>query len=133
MIDPEQLSYIAGFLDGEGCFVLGNNWKPSVAVENTYRPVIDMLRSMFGGSVFEVKGKKKNHRTTYRWCVVCDDAVQFCQQIAPFLKEKTEQALILISSAQTKHVPKVGTKLHPEVIEQRQWFRRRLVELKGRL
>ncbi len=129
----EDIAYIAGFLDGEGCFTLGQYWKPCIACENTYRPVIYWLKKQLGGNITPVKGKKKNHRKTYRWAVVCEDAAKVCKVIAPYLHEKAEQAMILIAVHQTMKMPKIGNRLLPEVIKQRNWFKKRLKKLKGRI
>lgn len=129
-ISMEDRIYAAGFLDGEGCFTIGRNWKPVIAVENTYRPVIEWLHKTFGGSLTVCKGRKKNHRTTYRWAVVCKKAVGVCQVITPFLKEKSEQSLLLLAIHQTCQQ---GRKISLELAEERNRLTQRVKMLKGRL
>lgn len=96
--DSSDLAYIAGYLDGEGCFSVGRHWKISIICENTHRPTIEWLHSIFNGSFSaRIFKRKPQWRPTYRWQVVGNDALSVCQIIAPYLREKTEQALLLIA------------------------------------
>jgi hypothetical protein len=100
--DEDGLAYAAGFLDGEGCFTVGRNWKITVTTENTYRPVVEWLHYHFGGSLTRNSTKRKpNHRPLHRWCVVSQDAYKLCLAVTPYLKEKAPQALLLIAIQQT--------------------------------
>lgn len=122
-MDEETLSYAAGFLDGEGCFstyVRGNNYKIVVSCANSNRPVIEWFRTMFGGSICRnaTRIRKPNHRRMFSWCVVSKDAARFCSMIAPYLKEKCEQALLLIAIQHT--MTKGGpNSVSLEIIEER--------------
>ena len=130
-VDEESRSYAAGFLDGEGCFVIGSNRKITVIAENTYLPVINWLQQMFGGSITACKGKKANHRTTYRWCVVSRDAMCVCQTLVPYLREKREQAALLIAFQQT--IGGIGRRVPAEVKVERERLGGMVKALKGRL
>jgi len=114
----DDLMYAAGFLDGEGCFSI-NDHKISVSSENTYKPVIDWLYDIFGGSVNIGTKAKNKWRNTYRWQVCGDNALEVCQILAPILKEKNKQALLLISFQQLQHFTKRGIKVPREIIEER--------------
>lgn len=112
--DEEDLIYAAGFLDGEGCFHVQKHDKISILCSNTYKPVIEWFGKTFGGSVSKSNRKlKENHRTIYTWQVVANDAVKVCQAIAPYLKEKTSQALLLMAIQQLK--TKGGRKITGEL------------------
>ncbi len=105
MYDEADLHYAAGFLDGEGCFTVTNKHycRARVMCENTYRPAIEWLHTTFGGLArFDISGKKTNHRPTHRWVLSDRDAAEFCAVIAPYLREKAEQALLIIAIQQTK-------------------------------
>lgn len=130
-----DLAYIAGFLDGEGCFSTQRNSQASIriTVSNTYKPVLDWLQENFGGNVrphYKNKSKiKKNHRPVYVWDIMGKGAEYLCKIIAPFLKEKTEQALLLIGLAQTKQIAK--RKGVPEEVKlQRERLASKLTKLK---
>ena len=130
-MSQKDLIYAAGFIDGEGCFYLANNRKPAIACENTYKPVVLWLKRMFGGSVTPCKGRKKRHRTTYRWAVVCQDAIKVCRLLIRYLKEKVAQVQVLIAFQKT--VGRPGIRISNIVRKQRIFLSLKLKKLKGRL
>ena len=130
--DEEDLNYAAGYLDGEGCFHISSGRKIAVACETTHKPTILWLQKLFGGSVTHLTKKKKaNWRPTYRWQVVARDALKVCQCLAPRLKEKQEQALMLIGFQQT--MGPIGKPVAAWVKEQRAWFTSKVKEAKKRV
>ena len=104
--DEETLAYAAGFLDGEGCFTVGRHWKITVSCANTNRAVIEWFKATFGGTVSRSSRRRKaNHRICWQWCVVSRGADRVCKWVAPYLKEKAPQALLLLSLQQTMGLP----------------------------
>lgn len=130
--DEETLPYVAGFLDGEGCFSVDEGrWKIRVSCANTNRPIIEWLCRNFGGSFCKnaTRRRKPHHRRTYSWSVVARDASDFCCVVAPYLKEKAEQALLLIAIQQTMGIRR-GRFTPPVILEERRNLSQRLKELK---
>jgi hypothetical protein len=119
----EDLAYAAGFLDGEGCFTattLNRRWKIVVAAENTNRPVIEWLHTLFGGCFSPCRTRRKaNHRLTCRWAATGRDAHRVCAILAPYLKEKAPQALLLIAIQQTMSAPLIGRYINPDILAER--------------
>lgn len=135
MYDEADLQYAAGFLDGEGCFTITNRHycRAKVLCENTYRPVIEWLHKTFGGLVrFDIAGKKANHRATHRWELSDRHAADFCAVIAPYLREKTEQALLVIAIQQTKGTL-IGRRVAPHLMRERHRLADILRDRKGRV
>lgn len=131
--DDETLPYVAGFLDGEGCFSVDDHrWKIRVSCANTNRPIIEWLQHNFGGSFCKnaTRRRKPHHRRTYSWSVVSRDAHNFCCAVAPYLKEKAEQALLLIAIQQTMGVKRKGRFIPPDVLQERNRLSQKLKELK---
>ena len=95
-IDYERwLAYLAGYLDGEGCF----RWHsgPQIEIENTFPTTLDEVRRTFGGGVKKVRrAKVKNHRTAWKWYVRGDNALDTVEMVMPFLIEKRRQAELLL-------------------------------------
>jgi hypothetical protein len=120
MFDREDLSYIAGYIDGEGCFWIGQHHKIGLSVSNTHKPTIEWLQRKFGGSISNPRKRKQHHRPVYTWQIVSQEALKVLQAVVPFLREKTEQALLLIALQQTKGLPLRGRKLDPEVFAERE-------------
>lgn len=112
--DPDDLHYAAGFLDGEGCFFIhrrenGKHHKGAISCSNTHRPTIEWFQQTFGGSISKGKSRKSNHRPVYSWQVVANDAFEICGAVLPYLKQKTEQALLLFALQQTRGYPLSST------------------------
>lgn len=130
-LDEDDLAYAAGFIDGEGCFSVGKNWKIAVSCANTDRPIVEWLCANFGGSFCRngTRLKKPTHRRIYAWQVVSRGADRFCKTIAPYLKVKTEQALLLIAIQQTI-MKNGGKRLSPELIDERNRLASKVKELK---
>lgn len=90
----DDLAYAAGYLDGEGCFSYHNS--VSVVVDNTYPNTLLWLKTLFGGSVVRLNRQDEKWRTAYRYKICGLGAASLCQKVLPFLKEKAEQAKLLI-------------------------------------
>jgi hypothetical protein len=90
------IGYVAGYLDGEGCFGADKNGTGVfVSVSNTYPKILLDLRTAFGGLVAQ-KPTKVRDRSAWYWRVHGENAIAVCSHVAPFLKEKREQAMILM-------------------------------------
>ena len=94
-IDYERwLAYLAGYIDGEGCF----RWhrSPSVSITNTFPHTLDEVRRTFGGSMRRRNPNAFSHRTTWCWEVHGPTALDTVQMVMPFLIEKRRQAELLL-------------------------------------
>ena len=118
-LTEEELGYLAGFMDGEGCFYItpAPTYKVHVRCSNTYKPIIDRLQELFGGSVTEDVKRKPHHKQCYSWGVVARDAEKVCKTLLPYLKEKKERALacILIRQFNTQ-----GKRPSKEILEEKE-------------
>ena len=88
------MAYLAGYLDGEGCFRVANT--PVVSVANTYPYTLISLQQYFGGNIRLQDKSKGSHRTCYEWSVCGDNARACISTIIPYLWEKRPQAELLI-------------------------------------
>ena len=114
----EDLIYLAGFLDGEGCFSIYRQ-KIIITCANCYKPIIDWLKQQFGGTVNKREARKETHRVCYSWRVVSGDAHSLLEQIVPYLREKQPQALLLLEYQKLTRYSKKDRKVTPYVIEER--------------
>ena len=127
--DKEDLIYLAGFLDGEGCFTIYRE-KISVTCANTYKPIIDWMKSSFGGTISTRKARKENHRVCYSWHLVANNARELLEKLVPYLREKKPQALMLLTYQQLTKAPKIKRKVNPLVVEERKRLEKLLVDMK---
>lgn len=105
-IEPtrEQLAYIAGYVDGEGCIYYDHS--PRIDISNTYPDTLMWIKSIFHGTVGLKSVACGPHRTSYRYRASGENALRICKLLLPFLREKQKQACILIQI--------VGTPLNSE-------------------
>lgn len=92
--------YLAGLLDGEGCFSLqgryndrGYAWTVSASVQftNTDRRLIDWVNSRIRGKIYTKDDDRV--RVCYYWRMYGQERIRvFCREIAPYLIGKRDQA-----------------------------------------
>ncbi len=97
----EELAYLAGFFDGEGCVMINRNRKAygperkprqyvrAMAVNTSGTPLYK-LNELFGGHVTLLKRKNDAHKDIYRWEIICRPAAVFLYTIQPYLTIKYE-------------------------------------------
>lgn len=118
--DTETLAYAAGFLDGEGCFSAyeGQGWKVRISCDNASPEPIAWLQRHFGGTATESSRRRRaNHRRMHHWAVVGTAAGALCEAIAPYLKQKAPQALLLIGLRQL--MTNGGAPIPPDLLAER--------------
>lgn len=96
MSNKISLQYVAGFIDGEGCFQYETTAK--IHVKNTYKPILNMLKRKFGGKVApsSYRGQPANWRPGYRWVICGESTVKVIQSVLKYLVEKKPQAKLVI-------------------------------------
>lgn len=101
MID--NLSYAAGFIDGEGTITFSKQkldgvYNLAVSACNVHRAPIDFLEKIFGGKVYECKPRpNKEKRTYFVWKVTCRQAEKALIELLPYLIVKREQAQLALN------------------------------------
>ena len=133
-----ELAYLAGFLDGEGCFTLVKTYRQDVRFDywgniqcgmaNTpqNREILQWLKNLFGGYYKEFpqteKRKLRNQKPVVFWRIVSQSSAKCAKQLLPFLRVKRRQAEIIIAFAklQEKHRRKRGLKFTKAEIEKRE-------------
>lgn len=112
----DELAYIAGIFDGEGCLKL--NVKKSgeatirVEVTNTCESLIQYLHNRVGlGSVY-VKPATSRWRQTFWWIVCSREAVAVLRQVRPWLRVKAAQADVIITYAEEERARIAATGRH---------------------
>jgi hypothetical protein len=124
-----NLSYIAGFLDGEGCFQAPRESCLRIQCSNTYRPVLEWILNIFGGSITDrIDRRKASYKPLFVWYVDNRKAVECCKVLLPYLKEKKEQATLIIELHATFGT--TGKRISEEVRTKRNILRQKLKDLK---
>ncbi len=91
-----DLSYLAGFFDGEGCISIlkttKKDWNPSYFLQaqigQKYGDTLVWVKENFGGNMYTARDQT--------WIVTNYKAYEFIKLIAPYLKYKKPQAELAI-------------------------------------
>ena len=111
-----QSAYMAGILDGEGSFYIGNysanrkngdkHYQTNLKVSCTDKILIDWIFDTFGGirHLYTHKQTPKNSRKpVHGWQCSGDRLQHICEVVLPYLTIKKRQAEILIEMRKTFH------------------------------
>ena len=109
-----QAAYMAGIMDGEGTFYIGNysgnrkngdkHFQTVIAVCTTDKSLMEWLIDIFGGSfrAYTPNQMSKNGRKqVYRWAATSNRLLHICEIILPYLVIKKRQAEIMIKIRST--------------------------------
>lgn len=106
MHNPDSLFYawMAGFMDGEGCFTIGKvtlasgrySYKAGIIISNTYRPPLDEILQTLGyGKVYQtIRQRPWKDAITYQ--AAGTEAITLTRHLRPYLRVKGAQADVLL-------------------------------------
>lgn len=116
-----EKSYIAGFIDGEGCLTISRHpskdgtknpykYSPWISVTNTNLEVMVWLKDITGLGHISLKSFRNiRHKDAYHWAIWSNQAFQLLEVLQPFLKVKAPQCKLLLEFYKRKRNPgKVG-------------------------
>lgn len=100
-LTKEQLGWMSGVLDGEGCIRIHkhNNWyQPIVTIGNADRRMAYTLKEWLGiGSIIKHKPKGKGYKILWYWSVTSRaDVVEVLSMLYPYSIIKKEQIKVVI-------------------------------------
>jgi len=130
-----DLAYMAGIVDGEGCFFIGKIPKKSgdgyvsehfrgvLKVDNTDKRLCDWIDSVFSGTSSartRSTSSRKYEREIFTWIATGDRLLDLCEQILQYLVIKKEHCKTMIKFRKS-YTNKLGSnKLSHETIAVRQ-------------
>ena len=113
LLSEVDKSYIAGFINGEGCisitkrtdkeYLCGHSFISNLRVVNTNLSILEWLKNKTGvGVILKSNIILPRCKDRYEWKVATLQAVNVCRTILPFLKIKNRQVEILIEFQKLK-------------------------------
>ena len=96
LLKRDDLLYLAGIVDGEGCVSVTYGTKAGherirLTISNTDRNLIDWLAARLGGCITCTQSRG-NRKPAYQWEVYSDKAFELLTILLPHLKLKHRQA-----------------------------------------
>jgi hypothetical protein len=108
-----EAAYMAGLMDGEGTFFIGNYsntkngfFQTVLKVCSTDKIMIEWIYNVFGGWMSEYTSKQRaaNCKSpVFSWGCTGERLTHICEIILPYLTAKKEQAQILLEMRKTYH------------------------------
>ena len=133
-----EAAYLAGLIDGEGCFFISKvhkktqlkefNYHPVMGVVNTCPVMIDLCHT-YGGH-YQAQDHTVNWKRVYRWFFTIPMLKHYLPQIYPYFKIKVEQSKVMLEALQ--HFNGTGIDKTPEDYTALENCRHHLIDLNAR-
>jgi len=103
-----NLAYIAGYIDGDGCFYLFKELHPikyrsHLIIASTSFSLLESFQSSFQGSIYQLPFRKSNWKPSYHWIIRGKYALELSKQIFSFLVERKKECLNFIKFIKGKN------------------------------
>ena len=89
---PNSISWLAGILEGEGCFLISGRGRgsgtPVVQLQMTDGDVVERAAALMGARVLHRSGRTPAHKDIWRANVYSDGAIDVMRAILPFMGER---------------------------------------------
>lgn len=95
-----ELGWVAGFIDGEGCIVVGSNGSLQLRIINTSLRSLEKVQTILETGAIKPR-KQKVNKPQYYWSCYGPDAQAVLIKLAPFLVAKLEQAISAVQYYET--------------------------------
>lgn len=138
-LKAEELAYIAGIFDGEGCFYIyrkaggsgkAKSYRSAAKANNTHLPLMEWLASKLGGRINARTPKQTGYKTIYQLCVEGPRLVELVDSLLPYMIVKNEQALVAKEMQLTMLQVRTGLPLDQSLREKRDGIYRRFIQAK---
>ncbi len=122
----EQLAYVAGIVDGEGCISVttsgtGNSYSIRVQVGMCHKETMQVIVDAFGTKLAAYKNGPDplKHSIYYFTCAYGKNAVPILKKLLPYLITKRDQAILCLEFMEVCLVGQGVTPTEPKVRERR--------------
>ena len=90
-MEETDKAYIAGYMDGEGCF-RWHQYSPEVGIKSCNPYPMKHIVGFFGGNIKKLNQKTKRGKTVYQVRYYGSNAINILECISKYLIEKKDQA-----------------------------------------
>ena len=130
-----NLAYLAGIVDGEGCFWIGKvpkkvgdgyvseHYRGLLKIDNTDKKLIEWIDIVFSGTSSarcRSTSSRKFERDIYTWNATGDRLLDICELILPYLVIKKEHCEVMIKFRKSYQGITSGKAIPEEILQIRQ-------------
>ena len=100
----QDTAYLAGLIDGEGCFnAPKSETSPRLVIGMTNRPILEWCQKRWRGQIYTVTPRKFHRKQQWTWYLTdSHDLCSLIEEVAPLLKIKRRQAWAIWKLATVK-------------------------------
>jgi hypothetical protein len=101
-------SYIAGYIDGDGCFYIGKpsgdrtRYQAKIIITSVNQEVLHWISTTFRGSIQYKVPQKTTHKPVYYLNISPKASLLLSENTLPYLVEKSDEAKLFIDFARSK-------------------------------
>lgn len=112
-INKTNLSYLAGYIDGDGCFFISKvtnknrtayKFPQAIIISSVNKEILDWCKQLYGGSISTNYNVPKDNKPLHYYGLRKLKAVPLTEEIYPYLVEKREEARVFLDFAASKNV-----------------------------
>jgi hypothetical protein len=105
-----DFSYLAGYLDGDGCFYIGYDKSTKriqrkkvtcIIINSVNECTLKSFKKIFGGSIQLSKKSHDNKKSLFRYTLRKRNILAFIEKVIPFLVEKKEECEVALKFSKT--------------------------------
>jgi hypothetical protein len=130
-----DLAYLAGIIDGEGCFFISKvpkkegdgyvseHYRGLLKIDNTEKILLEWLDEVFSGTrsaATRTTSSRRFEREVFSWVATGDRLLDLCEQILPYLTIKKKHCENMIKFRKTYTAQLGSNKIAPESLITRQ-------------
>jgi len=107
-----EFSYLAGYLDGDGCFYIGYERSTKrikrkkvmcIVINSVNECTLKSFKRVFGGSIQLSKKAHDNKKSLFRYTLRKRNILAFIKKVLPFLVEKKEECEVALKFSETDY------------------------------
>lgn len=115
-IDVNDLFWLIGILDGDGCFTL-NADKPQISLEMVDEDIVKRVAGAFGNKCWRIISNE-GHQDTFKVCLTGKDALTMMNLIKPDLSLRRQNRIDFIQSHCTQRVIQQASEIDIQLLKQ---------------
>ena len=106
-VSKSDLMWLAGLIEGDGCFHLTKSGRPIIFIEMTDKDVIDRVGNLWDSLVYVNKPEKSHYKPSYRSSVFNNKAKAFMIALKPYMSSRRQSKIAeIIQTCNENYKPK---------------------------